>query len=113
MVKIEPNERSAIVYKLLELAKGNKLNKFQKEKLHDIVYNLTNRTEKQKEKFYRFYNLIEGEKPNYRLCDMARYYNCSSSNIRCAIGSIRNSLINLKDEGQMLILKTIVEECVN
>lgn len=112
MVKTDFDERKFIVYQLLEVAKANKLNKVQKQELYNIVYNLE-RTEKQKEKFFRFYNLLEGQEQNYRLCDMARFYNCSPGNIKTAIGSIKNSLINLKDEKILLILKAILDECIN
>lgn len=113
MIKINQDERTVIVYELLKLAKENRLNIIQKEKFYEIVFGLEKRTEKQKEKFFRFYNLHKGQTQNYRLCDMERFYNCSSDNVRTAIASIRNSLVNLKDDEKMLILKAIVDEISN
>lgn len=113
MIKINQDERTVIVYELLKLAKENRLNIIQKEKLYDIVLGLEKRTENQKEKFFRFYNLHKGQIQNYRLCDMARFYNCSNNNIREATASIKNSLINLIDDEKMLILKAIVDAISN
>lgn len=109
---MEIDKNSYMVYELLELLKANRLNDIQKSKIYEIVKSLTNRTEKQKERFFRFYNLLDGENQNYRLCDMARYYNCSSSNIRCLINRIRNSLINTS-KGNMAIIESILREYHN
>lgn len=103
------NEKGNIVYELLELLKANKISNTSKKKIYIMVNNMNNRTDNQKEKFCMFYNLLEKEKQNYRLCDMARYYNCTSSNIRSSIGRIRNSLVNTNEEN-ILIMKNILKE---
>lgn len=109
---MELDERSDMVYELLELLKDNKLNDSQKNKIHEIVKNFTNRTEKQKERFLRFYNLIEGENKNYRLCDMALFYNCTPGCIRTAIARIRHNLI-YADEKDLASMKNILDEYHN
>lgn len=98
-----------MVYELLELLKANKLNGIQKKKIYELVKNLGDKTEKQKERFFRFYNLLENENRNYRLCDMAKYYNCSTTNIRHLIGRIRNGLINTTEEN-IAIIEDILRE---
>lgn len=103
------NEKGNIVYELLELLKANKISNTSKKKIYIMVNNMNNRTDNQKKKFCMFYNLLEKEKQNYRLCDMARYYNCTSSNIRSSIGRIRNSLVNTNEEN-ILIMKNILKE---
>lgn len=109
---MEIHKNSDMVYELLELLKANRLNDIQKSKIYEIVKSLTNRTEKQKESFFMFYNLLDGENQNYRLCDMARYYNCTPSNVRCLINRIRNSLINTSEEN-MSIIENILKEYHN
>lgn len=106
------DEKSDMVYELLDLLKKNKLNDSQKNTILNIVKGLTNRTENQKERFFRFYNLLEGENKNYRLCDMALFYNCTPGCIRVSVGRIRNSLINSNEE-TITMLKNIWEEYHN
>lgn len=109
MIKIEFEERSDIVYKILDMLKNNQLDNIQKKIIYDIVCGFEKRTEKQKEKFFRFYNLLDNQDKNYRLSDMARYYKCTSNNVRLSIGSVRNSLINMEDD-QLLILKNMIQK---
>lgn len=112
MIKLKFDEQRDMVYELLELLKDNKLNNSQKRKIYEIVKGFKGRTEKQKERFFRFYNLIEGENKNYRLCDLALLYNCTPSCIRTAIGRIRYNLI-YADEESIAIMKDILEEYHN
>lgn len=112
IIELSIDERMNMVYELLELLKANKLNDIQKKQIYEIVNKLPDRTEKQKERFFRFYNLLDGEKKDYRLCDMARYYNCTPGNIRCSMGRIRNKLINSSQEN-IVIMKNILEEYHN
>lgn len=101
-----------MVYELLELLKSNKLNNVQRKRIYELVKKMDNRTENQKEKFLRFYNLLEGEKQNYRFCDMAKYYHCSPGNIRYSVNRIRHSLVNSTDE-TIAIIQNILEEYNN
>ncbi len=109
---MEIDKNSNMVYELLDLLKANKLNDIQKNKVYEIVKSLTNRTENQKERFFRFYNLLDGENQNYRLCDMARYYNCSPNCIKTSVNRIRSSLINTNEENKAII-QNILEEYHN
>ena len=68
IIELSIDERMNMVYELLELLKANKLNDIQKKQIYEIVNKLPDRTEKQKERFFRFYNLLDGEKKDYRLC---------------------------------------------
>lgn len=109
MIIIEYEERRSIVYPLIEAAKENKLNEQQKARFYNVVKNLETGTEQQKERFLIFYNLELGQTQNYRLCDLSRKFNCSSSAIRFSIFRIRNRLVNSNDE-TLLILKKILED---
>ena len=112
MIKLEFDKKSEIVYELLELLKKEKLNETQKDKMRNIVNGLTNRTDKQKERFLRLYNLLEDENKNYRLCDLALIYNCNPAGVRFSISRIRNNLINSNEEN-ITIMKDILEEYHN
>ena len=105
-------ERSDVVYHILELAKNNLLNEVQKQKFYDIVMNLDNRTENQKQRFLLYYNLNVNQEQIYRQCDLARLYDVSPNAIRCSVGRIRNALVNLQDEN-ILILKEILNGIKN
>ena len=105
-------ERSDVVYQILELAKSNSLSVEHKKKIYDIVMSLNNRTENQKQRFLLFYNLNVNQEQTYRQCDLARLYNVSSNAIRCSVGRIRNALVNLRDE-RMVVLKDILEDYKN
>lgn len=103
-------ERSNVVYQILELARNNLLNEIQKQKLYNIVINLNNRTENQKQRFLLYYNLKKNQQNTYRLIDIARIYNVTPNAIRCSVGRIRNALVNLQDE-EILDLKEILKDC--
>ncbi len=105
-------ERSDVVYQILELAKSNSLSVEHKKKIYDIVMSLNNRTENQKQRFLLFYNLNVNQEKTYRQCDLARLYNVLANAIRCSVGRIRNALVNLRDE-RMVELKDILEDNKN
>lgn len=102
-------ERSDDVYQILELAKNKLLNETQKQKLYNIVMNLDNRTENQKQRFLLYYNLKQNQQNTYGLTDIARLQNVTPNAIRCSIGRIRNALVNMQDE-KILVLKEILED---
>lgn len=102
-------ERSDDVYQILELAKNKLLSETQKQKLYNIVMNLDNRTENQKQRFLLYYNLKQNQQNTYGLTDIARLQNVTLNAIRCSIGRIRNALVNMQDE-KILVLKEILED---
>ncbi len=104
------DERSNIVYQLITIAEKRLLNDYQKQEVCNIVNRLENKTTTQAERFILLYNLKLGEK-EYRQCDLAKKYNCSSNAIRLSVNRIRSKLISTKDE-DLLTLKQIVNECV-
>ena len=109
---MEYEERATIIYELIDLLKANKLDEAQKDIIRDLVKKLDNRTEKQKERFLMFYNLKEGENKNNRLCDIAKFYNCSSACIRTSISRIRVGLIYTSEE-RIKIIEDILKEYHN
>ena len=103
-------ERHEIIYNVLSLAKNNELNNTQKQRLYDIIESLKDKTEIQKRRFYLFYNLKNGQTQQYRICDLAKLDNCSSSRIRQSLNRIKVALLGVQDE-ILLALKKIIEEC--
>lgn len=87
-------ERSDVVYQIIELARNNLLNEIQKQK------------------FLLYYNLNQNQQNTYGLSEIARMYNVTPNAIRCSVGRIRNALVNLQDE-RILALKEILEDYEN
>ena len=112
MRNLNIEERSDVVYQILELAKDKLLTQEQKNQIYDIVISLDNRTENQKERFLLYYNLNVNQVQEYRQCDLARQYNVSANAIRCSVGRITNALANLKDN-RIEVLKDILEDYKN
>jgi len=54
---------------------------------------------------------LKSNEAEYRLCDLARKYNCSATAVRVTIARMRNKLIHT-DEGKILQLKKILEEYI-
>lgn len=107
-VKFIFDERTDIVYNLLELLRNNCFNDIQKQKICNILNNIQEKTQIQLERFELFYNLQQDNK-TYKLCDLAKKYNCSSGAIRTSIGHIRARLIRIKDV-DMYVLKSILND---
>ena len=106
---MEYEERQDIVYTILDLAKSNKLNNIQKQKLYNVVKSLKNKTETQKKRFYLFYNLEKGQTKTYRLCDLSKLFERTPNAISGSLGRIRCALVRINDE-RILELKEIVDE---
>ena len=108
------NEKSNMIYELLNLLRTNKLNDIQKSNIYEIVRKLPNRTKLQKERFFIFYNLLKIDSINRRnrKCDIARYYNCTNSCIRVSINRVRGALIHTTDEN-FSIIENILKEYHN
>ena len=78
--------------------KDGKISEEKKRLLYDLVINLDNATELQKERFILVYNLQSIPNIKYNISNIARKQNCSPSAVKYSIGRIRNYLINLKSE---------------
>lgn len=101
------NTKRNIITKLLQSAKENKLNIEQKQMLFNIINN-SDRTEKQKSRFIKFYNLDITNKHNYTLTTLANECDCKSSAIRFSLSSVITYTL-LNDDENMCILKRMIE----
>lgn len=102
------NERVEIVEKVLALLKSKKLNKKEKNQIYKIVMKINNKTDKQKDRFTKFYDLQPLQKKHYTLSEIAKQYGCTISAINYSIISIRSALFRVSED-EILILKKIVE----
>lgn len=91
-------DKNSIVDSLLELARKTKLNKNQKNRFSNIVDNLENATETQKERFIMYYGLNTNGMDFTKLSKIAQIYGCTTPAIRNSIITLRNKLSNLEDD---------------
>lgn len=102
-------DKSSVVDELLELAKKTKLNSTQKKRILNIVENLDNATETQKERFIIYYGFNDNGMNFRNLTKIAKVYGCTPSAVRTSVVSVRNKLIRLKENFE--ILEEVVKEC--
>lgn len=102
------NERVEIVERVIDLLKHNKINQNQKEQVYNIVMNINNKTDKQKDRFTKFYNLQPLQEKHYTLSEIAKQYGCSISAINYSIISIRAALFRVSED-EILILQKIAK----
>ena len=76
--------------------------------LYDLVINLENKTEIQKNRFLLYYNLdsTQNEK-EYNFSTLAKECGCSSPAVRFSISRIRNGLVNLKEKEREKFLNLV------
>ena len=99
-------DKRHIVNTLIALAKKSKLNPEQKEKIFDVVKNLKNATELQKERFIKYYG-FDGTECK-KLVDMARICGVTSSTIR---GSVIAMELNIaRSDEAFEIVESVVNE---
>ena len=79
----------------------------KKKSLYQLVMNLENRTECQKERFILLYGLKPEQKEKYNYTSLGREKGCAGSAIRYSISRIKSDLINLQDERKLIFLDII------
>ena len=82
-----------------------------KKKLYQIVQQLENRTEKQKNRFLCYYGLVNDyNEGKITLKDLATKEGCIVTTVRNSIVRIINAIDNIKDEGTKKALLEIMNE---
>lgn len=109
---MEHEEKSNIVYDVLDILLEKEISADDKVTLIEIVKSLDKKTELQKQRFLIFYNLVENSNKGNRLCDIARSENKTPSAIRTSIGKIRSELTRIDDK-KILKMKEILEKYSN
>lgn len=103
--------KSLVVDELLELAKKSKLNTNQKKRILNIVENLDNATETQKERFILYYGFNDNGMDFRNLTKISKAYGCTTSAVRLSVVSLKNKLSKLNEEFK--IIEQVVNECEN
>ena len=99
---MKPREKVEIVDKTLDIARANQLSNKQKNILFEMINN-SDKTEKQKDRFIKYYNLDINQEQIYTYTTLAKEYGCTSSSIKPSFYGIRQFL--LKDENAELLKK--------
>lgn len=101
-------DKRYIINILIALAKSSKLNTKQNEKVLNVVNNLKNATEIQKERFIKYYGFDgSGYK---KLVDVAKIYDKTASTIRGSVIAIELKLA--RSDEAFEVIESIVNECV-
>lgn len=103
------DEKSLTIDTLLELAKKSKLNNNQKNKIVQIVENMDNVTETQRERFIMYYGLNTNGLDFKNMKKIAKIYKCTISAIRISIVSVRNKLVRLNEGFE--VIEQVLNEC--
>lgn len=101
------NTKRSIITQILQMAKENQLHIEQKKMLFKMI-NDSDRTEKQKSRFIKFYNLDITKEQNYTLTTLAKECGCKSAAIRFSLSSVITYTLLNNDEN-MYILKRMTE----
>ena len=104
----EYNTNRDIITKILELSKNNHLSIKHKRTLFNMIKN-SNRTEKQKSRFIKFYNLDINNQYDYTLTSLSRECGCRVSAIKFSLMSVITYTLLNNDEN-MKILQNIIDE---
>lgn len=104
-------DKSIIIDKFIELAKKSKLNSEQKKRIVQLIENLNETTETQKERFILYYGLNEYGPDAKNLNKIAKIYGCTASAVRGSVISVKNKLSKLNEEFK--VIEQVVTECEN
>lgn len=99
-------EKRPILTQILNMAKKNQLSAEQKNIIFDIIMN-SDRTEKQKDRYIKFYNLDINNPCNYNLTTLAKECGCKPAAIKFALQSV--NIHTLLHDENIEILKKIIE----
>ncbi len=102
---MKPREKVEIVDKILEKARANQLSEKQRKILFEMINN-SNKTDKQKSRFTKYYNLdVNQGQQIYNYTTLAKELGCSPSSIPSSCYGVRQFL--LKNENIELLKKLI------
>ena len=99
-------EERLIVRALMDYMKKNNISNSNKEKIYNMVIDLENKTELQKERFIRYYGLKPKDFIRENMCVIAKKENVKPRAVRSSIFAIRHALAHTSDDN-FLILKNI------
>lgn len=102
-------EKQHIRNKLMYLLEKDILTDYKKQKILEIVINMKDATDMQKERFVLYYGLDKKQKRIHNASKIAELQNCTSSNIRQSINNIKLKIVRLPDE-QIETIRKIIKQ---
>lgn len=106
---MKKEDKCETVTSLLNFAKNSKLNINQKKKILNLIQNLEDATDKQKNRFISYYGLDNNSSNLKNFTQIAQESCCTPSAVRCSVVSIRLKLKRLGNEFK--VIENIVHEC--
>lgn len=91
-------DKRDIISDLVELMKKFEISDLDKEKIYTILMNLNSKTDKQKDRFIRFFGLKPNNFKRETLNEIAMSYKCTPSAIRSSIVSVKITLYRIPED---------------
>lgn len=91
-------DKRDIISDLVELMKKTEIPNIDKEKIYAIVMNLSSKTDKQKDRFIRFFGLKPNGFKRETLNEIAMSYKCTPSAIRSSVISVKITLYRIPED---------------
>ena len=91
-------DKRDIISDLVELMKKTEIPNIDKEKIYAIVMNLSSKTDKQKDRFIRFFGLKPNGLKRETLNEIAMSYKCTPSAIRSSVISVKITLYRIPED---------------
>lgn len=105
-------ERRNTVVSLIELLEKNSISDSDKNKIYDIVMSMNKKTEKQKDRFARYFGINPSDFKRETMTNIAKSYGCTPSAIRSSVISIRAGLYRIPKE-DFIVLNDIYQKYQN
>ena len=102
-------ERRDLIVELLELLDKNRISDEDKKTIYNVVMSMNNKTEKQKDRFARYFGIKPNNLKRESMTNIAKSYGCTPSAIRSSVISVRAGLYRIPKEN-FLILKKVYDK---
>ena len=102
-------DKSKIIDDVLILARQSKLNNTQRARLLNVIENLEDSTEIQKERVIMYYGLEKHNSNTKKLNEIAKIYGVTISAIRISVVNTRIKIARRKEDFE--IIEKIADEC--
>lgn len=102
-------ERRNTVGGLIELLEKNIISDADKIKIYDVIMSMNKKTDKQKDRFARYFGIKPDNLKRETMANIAKSYGCTASAIRSSVISVRAGLYRIPKEN-FLILNDIYQK---
>ena len=105
---IEYSQRQIIRDNFIKILEYSKLNNEQKQLVFEIIMNINDVIQIQKERFFIYYGLDLEKERIHNFTKISKMQNCSPSAVRQGICAVKRKILNLPTK-EMILLEKIVE----